>query len=161
MRGDDGNAFGLARETEEFLVAGRVALANGCEVLVLVAENSTWRRRRYGWDSISGTRLSTARSKSSFNITPRVFGRGGRGFTRRKISGHHGNTGSYEHIPLQMSFRNALTAISRVQCWHVVSCEYPVRKAGCQKAACYAKKKRAPGSATSGFSHREHLWSEL
>jgi hypothetical protein len=35
---NDRNALRLARETEEFLVSGRVAFAYGCEVLVFVAE---------------------------------------------------------------------------------------------------------------------------
>src|SRR6266446_10979482 len=38
LRGDDGDAFRLAREAEEFLVARGVAFANGCEVLVFVAK---------------------------------------------------------------------------------------------------------------------------
>ena len=38
LRGDDRDALRLARETEEFLVAGRVAFAHGGEVLVFVAE---------------------------------------------------------------------------------------------------------------------------
>jgi hypothetical protein len=36
--GDDRDALRLARETEEFLISGRVAFANGCEVLVFVAK---------------------------------------------------------------------------------------------------------------------------
>jgi len=36
--GDDRDALWLAREAEEFLVAGRIAFANGCEVLIFVAK---------------------------------------------------------------------------------------------------------------------------
>src|SRR6266403_3218586 len=39
--------------------------------------NNTWRQACSGCTSISGTRLSTARSKSSFIITPRAFARPG------------------------------------------------------------------------------------
>src|SRR5262249_55261658 len=38
LRGNDRDALRLARETEEFLGSGRVALAHGGEVLVFVAE---------------------------------------------------------------------------------------------------------------------------
>src|SRR5258707_5926636 len=38
LGGDDGDAFRLARQAEEFLVAGGIAFANGCKVLVFVAK---------------------------------------------------------------------------------------------------------------------------
>ena len=38
LRGDDRDALRLPREAEEFLVAGRIAFAHRCEVLVFVAK---------------------------------------------------------------------------------------------------------------------------
>src|SRR6516162_11164956 len=74
-------------------------------------------------------------------------------FTGRNVWCHDGNTWRYEHIPLQMSIRDFLAAISKVRCWHVVSSEYSLGKARCQKAACDARKK-TPRSARSVFSHK-------
>jgi len=75
LGGDNRDALRLAREAEEFLVAGRIAFAHGREVLVFVAKEENLPEILLRVRSIFGTRLSTARSKSSFIITPRAFAR--------------------------------------------------------------------------------------